>query len=37
MLMDNSAGANLMVTGPAVPAGGFDYVGKVVSGTLKKQ
>ena len=36
-LMDNSAGANVMVTGPTVAFGPFPLAGVVISGTLKKQ
>lgn len=37
MLIDNSTGADLIVSGPTFQVDGFDVVGAVVSGTLKKQ
>jgi hypothetical protein len=37
VLMNNSAGANVMVTGPTVPAGDFAFLGNVLAGTLVKQ
>ena len=37
VLMDNSTGANVMVTGPTVPFSGFDLLGSAVSGTVRKQ